>query len=143
MLSHDDQKSCSPQSPVQTTKVPTARNNSKPGHESVSQGPRKTKPSAQTTATPTRIKDSGPLAKKHEGSSTNYRPITAGVSVGVIVGIFLLVGAILCWRRRAKMVDRSILFYKDNSSTPLHNDFDEDLIKSHDDIAGNSRVQFT
>jgi cbb3-type cytochrome oxidase subunit 3 len=85
----------------------------------------------------------GPLHKKQEGTSSNSGPMIAGVTVAILVLIFLLIGAFLYWRRRSKRADRSILFYKDNSTTPLQNDFDEDLIKSHEDIGGTSRVQFT
>ena len=85
----------------------------------------------------------GTVAKKQEGSSSNNGPMIAGVTVTVLVLLFLLFVAFLYWRRRSKMADRSILFYKDNSTTPLQNDFDEDLIKSREDIGGMSRVQFT
>ena len=85
----------------------------------------------------------GTLGKKQGESSSNSGPMIAGVTVAVLVLIFLLIVAFLYWRRRSKMADRSILFYKDSSTTPLQNDFDEDLIKSHEDIGGMSRVQFT
>ncbi|XP_028397022.1 low-density lipoprotein receptor-related protein 8-like [Dendronephthya gigantea] len=137
MVLRDDGKSCSP-SGNQTSEITPALNTKKP--ESTAQSPRGTK--GQTNAKGT-TENKGPLAKKHEGSSGKSGPLIAGVTVAVIVGIFLLVGAVLYWRRRARMTDRSILFYKDSSTTPLQNDFDEDLIKSHEDIPGNSRVQFT
>lgn len=88
----------------------------------------------------------GPFAKKRAGPSSNNSnsgPIIAGVTVAVLVLLFVLVGAFLYWRRRSKMSDRSILFYRDNSTVPLHSDFDEDLVKSREDIRGMSRVQFT
>ena len=85
----------------------------------------------------------GPLAKKQEDSSSNSGPMIAGVTVAVLVLVFLLIGAFLFWRRRDKMADRRILFYKDSSTTPLQNDFDEDLIKSYEDIGGTSCVKFS
>ena len=127
-----EQNSTTPQ-PVHTTKMPSVAPTSK-HHENTS-------PSATTK--PGKTNKDGTLAKKQEGSSSNNGPMIAGVTVTVLVLLFLLVVAFLYWRRRSKMADRSILFYKDNSTTPLQNDFDEDLIKSHEDIGGMSRVQFT
>ena len=69
--------------------------------------------------------------------------MAAGITVAVLVVVFLVVAAILYWRRRSKMADRSILFYKDSSRTPLQNDFDDDPIKDSDELAGMSRVEFT
>jgi hypothetical protein len=85
----------------------------------------------------------GTLGKKQGESSSNSGPMIAGVTVAVLVLIFLLIVAFLYWRRQSKMADRRILFYKVNSTTPLQNDFYEELIKSHENIGGMSRVQFT
>ena len=83
-----------------------------------------------------------PLAKKSKGSSSNVGPIVGGIIVAVVVTILVLGAIVLYLRKRSTLSTRSILFYKDSSKTPLHNDFDEDPMKNQEEMASRSRVQF-
>ena len=82
------------------------------------------------------------MARKSKGSSSNNGPMIAGVIVAVFVALFILLGLILFLRRRMATAGRSILFYKDVSRTPLQNDFDEDPLKTEEEVGSRSRVQF-
>ena len=82
------------------------------------------------------------MAGKSKGSSSNNGPMIAGVTMAVFVALFLLLGLILFLRRRMTTAERSILFYKDVSRTPLQNDFDEDPLKNEEEVGSHPRVQF-
>lgn len=101
-----------------------------------------------STPLPSTLKPSGGIVARQEDDQSEKKGLSGGVIAGIVLVVFFLIILVLValwyWHSRSRYYrGKSISYYKDMSTKPLEEDFDDDeATKVFDDRGSREKVEF-